>query len=113
MIFGSFGEYELDTTLKIILFMVTSIIMPLLMMNLLIAILGKTYVDVKDKWAENTYFQKVSIIYDLELVMFWNYNDKSQPFHLLYAKNLNVEEESNLRHLSRRIKDNQILLVRD
>jgi hypothetical protein len=93
MIFGSFGDYQMNSTLQMVLFMVTSIMMPLLMMNLLIAILGQTYVDVKEKWAENMYFQKVSIIYDLELIMFWNKNAKSNKFHLLYAKNLSTEPD--------------------
>jgi hypothetical protein len=45
----------MDTSLQMMLFMLTAIMMPLLMMNLLIAILGQTYVDVKDKWDENMY----------------------------------------------------------
>jgi hypothetical protein len=80
--------------------------MPLLMMNILIAILGHTYVNVKDKWAENMYYQKVSIIYDLELLMFWNKHKETDKFHLLYAKNLNVEDETNFRTLNLRIKQN-------
>jgi hypothetical protein len=51
MIFGSFGGYEMETNLQMVLFMVTSVMMPLLMMNILIAILGQTYVEVKLEWA--------------------------------------------------------------
>jgi hypothetical protein len=106
LIFGSFSDYQTGTTLEMILFVSTSIIMPLIMMNILIAILGQTYVNVKEKWQQNTYYQKVSIIYDLEMLMFWNKNEKNTKKHLLYARNINTEEKNSFRALSLRIKEN-------
>jgi hypothetical protein len=85
MVFGSFGDYKLETPLHLFLFMITAIMMPLLMMNLLIAILGQTYNDVKESWADNMYYDKVSIIYDLELLMVWNRKVRTSKSHLLYA----------------------------
>jgi hypothetical protein len=55
------------------MFMVTSLLMPLLMLNMFIAILGNTYQRVQEEWKRNRYFQKVETIYDLELLMLWNY----------------------------------------
>jgi hypothetical protein len=88
-----------------VLFMVTAIMMPLLMMNLLIAILGQAYVDVKEKWFENMYHQKVNIIYDLELLMLWNRNAASDKFHLLYAKNMKEDQDVSYRTLTKSVDD--------
>ena len=86
--FGSFGttdaEYQLDTPLQMSLFMITAILMPLLMMNLLIAILGNTYLEVKEEWKRNKFYQKVRITYELELIMRWNYK-KSEKMFLIYG----------------------------
>jgi hypothetical protein len=68
--------------------MVTAIMMPLLMMNLLIAILGQSFVDVKEKWDDNMYYQKVCIVYDLELLMVWNMKARPNKKQLLYAQNI-------------------------
>jgi hypothetical protein len=43
MIFGSLKDYRMETKVQMGLFVVTAILMPLLMMNILIAILGQTY----------------------------------------------------------------------
>jgi hypothetical protein len=56
IIFGSFQiDYETDTMIKMIMFMVTSLLMPLLMMNMFIAILANTYQTVTEEWKRNRY----------------------------------------------------------
>jgi hypothetical protein len=54
--------------------MFTAMLMPLLMLNLLIAILGNAYIEVIEEWPRNKFYQKVGVILDLELLLFWNRN---------------------------------------
>jgi hypothetical protein len=76
VLFGSFDSFDLsyriDSNIEIILFMFTAMIMPLLMLNLLIAILGNAYIRVKDEWRMKKFYEKIVVIYDLELLVFWN-----------------------------------------
>lgn len=57
------------------------------MMNMFIAILGNTYNTVQEEWKRNKYFQKVECIYDLELLMVWNYKTKGKKF-LVYGQDV-------------------------
>jgi hypothetical protein len=62
------------------------------MLNMFIAILGNTYQEVKEDWKRNKFFQKVDTIYELELLMLWNFKSKNEKF-LVYGKN---EKENDL-----------------
>jgi hypothetical protein len=76
VIFGSFNsfdlEYKMNNVTEMILFMVTAMLMPLLMLNLLIAILSNAYLECLDIWPRNKFYKKMVVIQDLELLFFWN-----------------------------------------
>jgi hypothetical protein len=55
----------------------------------------------------------VTVIYDLELLMFWNKNKNNIKYHLLYAKNVDTEENMNFRSLSQLVKKNHKKVKRE
>jgi hypothetical protein len=46
----------MKTNVEMILFMITALLMPLLMLNLLIALLGNAYIEVKNEWKYNKFY---------------------------------------------------------
>jgi hypothetical protein len=84
---GDFDDFNTDDFDKfdLSLFLLLTFAMPLLLLNLLVAILSDAHKNVIDSLEETENAQTNSIILELETYMFWN-RDKSNPRHLIFAE---------------------------
>jgi hypothetical protein len=78
-IYGDFN-FDYDGPIRLLLFVTSTLLMPLVMVNLLIAILSNTFEKVTAAEGRAIYLQKCCIICDLELLLFWNANKERLGF---------------------------------
>lgn len=93
LMYGDFSTDEYNAGMWI-LFIIASIFMPLIMLNLLIAIMSDTYERVSNTMIEADGNELNSLILDQEKMLFWN-RDKHQTSFLhwaVYADSSNSEK---------------------
>ena len=87
LMFGEFDEDDYDKNLRTlngpIIFFLNTCIMPLIMLNLLIAIMSDTYANVMESIKDTDYKAMNIIIMQIEHYLFWKRNI-GQPFHLFW-----------------------------
>jgi hypothetical protein len=69
MVFADFGDINLETRMQMTIFILWSVAIPILSMNLLIAFLSDTYAKVLEEKDKANYSEMVSLILDLEILM--------------------------------------------
>lgn len=87
IMFGEFPEdpFQQETVIETILFMVVTLIIPLILLNLVIAIMSDTYERVITSSRESDNHQLCSIICQFENFYFWRREQgKEKPMHLFW-----------------------------
>jgi uncharacterized paraquat-inducible protein A len=72
--FGDFDGIEHDTIGEAGILFLASILVPLLMLNLLIAIISEAHAEVVENKIKGDYAKKCTIILELEAYVVWNRN---------------------------------------
>jgi len=82
-----YGDFSVDdySTSMWILFCIASIFMPLVMLNLLIAIMSDTYERVTNGMVEADGKELNALIIEQEQIMFWN-RDKKESSHMQWVE---------------------------
>ena len=91
MLFGDFGEYKFETSIQGFLFVIWSIAMPVVFMNLLIAFFSDTYTRVYEQKEKASYAEMAMLIQDLELL--YPKEKKVENKFLIYAEEMKEEDE--------------------
>jgi hypothetical protein len=100
MIFGDYGDMQIDNRMKMAVLIVWCIAVPILSMNLLIAFFSDTYERVFNTREVANISEMVGLILDLELLMIWNRwkmcpcsRKEHKRSHLLYAEKVEDPED--------------------
>ena len=94
-----FGEFDTEEygTMEWVLFGIATVLLPLLMMNLLIAIISDTFARVHLNRIESDYKEKALLLRELENMMFWNRNKSNLKFlHIIRYKGFTEKSTENL-----------------
>lgn len=88
-------HFNLDSLENVIVFFLATLLNPIIMLNLLIAIMGDTYDRVQDDQVVADYREMTELILETEYLIFWN-NSKKSEFNYItrcdYMRNLNLEK---------------------
>ena len=76
MIYGDFNEVDNYGPVAWVFFIMATVLVPLVMMNLLIAIISDTFERVYSSKTASDYKEKTALILEVENLMFWNRNKK-------------------------------------
>jgi hypothetical protein len=87
LMYGDFGGLETNTAFDYGLLIIATILVPLLMLNLLIAIISEAYAELAENKIRQDNAQLCSIILELEAFMFWNRKETTME-HLVVAENV-------------------------
>ena len=88
--FGDFGNFRLENKINWILFVIWTILLPILGMNLLIAFFSDTYTRVYEQRDKASYAELVRLILDLELILCCTRKVKNKNFLIFGEK---IEED--------------------
>lgn len=101
------GYGGLDSTFYVLV----TILNPIIMINLLIAILGDTYKSMKENRVENDARELISLILEAETLMLWRRNQDGMSFLHVCEENLAVVESANVR-VKRRLKNLKMRIMK-
>ena len=80
MAYGDFAYVDDYGGVEWLFFLLSTVLMPLVMMNLLIAIISDTFERVYTSKTASDYKEKTALILEVENLMFWRRNVKSRVF---------------------------------
>ena len=80
MAYGDFAYVDDYGAVEWIFFLLSTVLMPLVMMNLLIAIISDTFERVYTSKVPSDYKEKTALILEVENLMFWRRNVKEKVF---------------------------------
>ena len=89
--FGDFGTFKFDSPFAVILIVLATLLVPLVFLNLLIALVSEAFAIVADEIIRTDYAALSDIILELEEFMFWNLGVKKLK-HLVVAKHTDLKE---------------------
>ncbi|CDW84626.1 UNKNOWN [Stylonychia lemnae] len=95
----SMGEWEFDSFSEawiLIVFIFSTLLFPLILMNLLIALMGDTYSRVQDGIIPYDYALKAQLLWELESLMLWKRNQGSSKYMIVYRKKDIEDNASNI-----------------
>ena len=88
-------HFDLDSFENVLVFFLASLLNPIIMLNLLIAIMGDTYDRVQEDQIVADYREMTELILEAEYLIFWNRLKKPQFKYITrcdYMRNLNLEK---------------------
>jgi hypothetical protein len=85
LMFGDFSNFPNRDAFSLILLLLATLIVPLVFLNLLIALISDAFAVVNENLIRSDYSELTDIILELEEFMFWN-SSKSTSAHLVVAK---------------------------
>ena len=90
--YGDFDTEGYDTT-KWVLFVIATIFLPLMLLNLLIAIVSDTFDRVYSNRVSSDYKELASLILEQEYLMFWNRSKAAREYlHIIKYKGVDILE---------------------
>jgi hypothetical protein len=92
--FGDFSTFEFNSPFAVILIVLATLLVPLVFLNLLIALVSEAFALVADRIIRTDYAALTEIILDLEEFMFWNRHIKKMN-HLVVAKHTDLKDAIN------------------
>jgi WD40 repeat protein len=87
--------FDMDSIENILVFFMASLLNPIIMLNLLIAIMGDTYDRVQEDQIVADYREMTELILEAEYLAFWSKNNKAMFKYIIrsdYMRNLNLEK---------------------
>jgi hypothetical protein len=85
LMFGDFANFKNRDAFSLTLLLLATLIVPLVFLNLLIALISEAFAIVSENLIRSDYSELTDIILELEEFMFWN-KRKASSSHLLVAK---------------------------
>jgi hypothetical protein len=85
LMFADFDAFENRDVFTILLLLFATILVPLVFLNLLIALISEAFATVVENLIRSDYSELTDIILELEEFMFWNINDNGAT-HLVVAQ---------------------------
>jgi hypothetical protein len=82
--FADFGEFTNRDFFTVILLLFATILVPLVFLNLLIALISDAHAILSENLVRSDYAELTDIILELEEFMFWN-SDQVKATHLIVA----------------------------
>jgi hypothetical protein len=92
--FADFGAFEFESPFAIFLIFMASLLIPLVFLNLLIALISEAFAIVADGIIRSDYAALTDIILELEEFMFWNVGNRKMT-HLVVAQHTNFASSYN------------------
>jgi len=94
VLFGDFGELPINTVFEWTLFVTASLFIPLVMLNLLVAIISEAHAGVVENQNKNDYAQLNSIVLELERLLIWKRNSGAERDFMIIAEYENGSQNS-------------------